>query len=168
MIGRARMGLTIERGNLRRSLGLSTKSLVHHLKDHPVPLSDLPGFEKNHAKEGQYSKFLKGPGYVGLALDGVQSAAKVHQACTVGTEQECTKSKFSEGGRFAGSVIGGAAGGFLVSHLTCTVVFELPSGGTSLRWCGIVVGGAGGIFAGLIGSDLAQGKSELLYESYYR
>ncbi|NOZ55141.1 MAG: hypothetical protein GXP08_18720 [Gammaproteobacteria bacterium] len=87
MVGRAHMGLDIERGNIKRSLGLSTKSLLYQFKNNPVPISDLPGFEKNHAKVKQHSKALKGLGYVALALDGVQNVATVQQACTTGREQ---------------------------------------------------------------------------------
>ncbi len=167
MAGRARLGLDISRGNLKRSLGLSTKSLVHHLKDHPAPITELPGFEKNHAKVRNYAKVLKGAGYVALALDGVQSVAKVQQACTTGTEQECTKSKFSESGRFAGSVAGGVTVGKLAAWGLCSVVFSLPSGGSSLLWCGVVVGGAGGFLGGYFGGEFVQGEAELLYENHY-
>ncbi|NOX43615.1 MAG: hypothetical protein GXP19_07775 [Gammaproteobacteria bacterium] len=168
MVGRARLGMDIDRGNLKRSLGLSTKSIVHHLKDHPVPIDQLPGFEKNHAKVRQYSKALKGLGYVALALDGVQSVAKVQQACTAGTEQECTKSKFSETGRFAGSVVGGGLGGYLAAYGACTVILALPSVGTSMLWCGIVVGGIGGLVGADLLSDELKKRGELLYENGYR
>jgi len=78
MVGRSRMGLTLDRRNIKQSLGLNTKSLVHQLKNHPVPISNIPDFEKNHNKVIGYGKILKKAGYVGLALDGVHSATKVH------------------------------------------------------------------------------------------
>ena len=168
MVGRARLGMDIERGKLKRSLGLSTKSLVHHLKDHPAPIKKLPGFEKNHTKVRNYAKVLKGAGYVALALDGVQSVAKVQQACTTGTEQEFKKSKFSAAGRFIGSVAGGAAGGILATYTVCTVLFALPSVGTSPLWCGIVVGGIGGLAGADFLSDELKKRGELLYENSYR
>ncbi len=168
MIGRGRAGIGIKRHKIKRSLGLSTKSLVHQLKDHPVPITEIPGFTKNHARVVQYGKVLKGAGYVGLALDGVQSVAKVRNACLTGTEQDCTKSKFSEGGRFAGSVIGGAGGGFAGSYTVCNMLFGFPSGGTSLLWCGIVAGGAGGLLGGMVGSNYAQSRGEILYENIYQ
>ena len=166
MVGRGSLGMNIDRNNLKRSLGLSSKSLAHQLKDHPLPISDLPGFEKNHVKVQQYSKVLKGAGYVALALDGVQSTAKIKQACTTGREDECTKSKFSEGGRFAGSVIGGYAGG-LVAYKACSIVFAVPSAGTSLLWCGILVGGVGGLVGGNVIGGLLQGGGEVVYEKVY-
>ena len=165
MVGRARLGMDIERGKLKRSLGLSTKSLVHHLKDHPAPIKKLPGFEKNHTKVRNYAKVLKGAGYVALALDGVQSVAKVQQACTTGTEQECTKSKFSQAGRFVGSVGGGVLGGTLAAYTVCTAIFVLPSVGTSALWCGIVVGGAGGLIGSKIISSGTEALGDVIYET---
>ena len=167
MVGRARMGMDIDRGNIKRSLGLSTKSIVHQLKDHPVPISEIPGFEKNHAKVRQYTKAMRSAGYIGLALDGVQSVAKISQACTTGTEQECTKSKFSEGGRLVGSVGGGAAGG-IIGYGLCSLAFGIQTAGTSLLWCGVVVGGAGGLTGGIYTSKATQRVGEIIYEDIYR
>ncbi len=167
MVGRSRMGLNFDRGNIKQSLGFSTKSIVHQLKDHPVPIAKIPDFEKNHLKVINYSKILKRVGHVGLALDGIQSAAKVHNACTTGIEQECTKSMFSEGGRFSGSVAGGAAGGYLGGYVVCNMIFGLPSGGSSLLWCGIVAGGAGGVIGGNYFGNEGKKRGELLYEQLY-
>ncbi|MCI0507316.1 MAG: hypothetical protein L0Z73_14565 [Gammaproteobacteria bacterium] len=165
MVGRARMGLSIERGDLKRSLGLSSKSIVYQLKEYPAPVDSIPGFEKNHRQVIKYSKILKRAGYVGLALDGVQSAATIRKACTIGTEEECTRSKFSEGGRFSGSIGGGALGGW-AGYGLCNLVFGIESAGTSLLWCGIVAAGAGGYFGGKYEGEYAQGKGELLYKTY--
>ena len=46
----------------------------------------------------------------------------------------------------------------------CTVVFALPSGGTSLIWCGILAGGAGA----LAGGSLGKFGGEYVYEKYYQ
>lgn len=165
MAGRTLMGLDIERGNLKRSLGLNTKSLIHQLKGHPAPITDLPGFEKNNAKVREYGKILKRAGYVGLALDGVQSVAEVRKACTIGTEEECTKSKFSQGGRLVGSVGGGAGGGALASYVTCNAIFGLESAGTSLLWCGIVAGAVGGYFGSRFFSSGGEALGEVVYET---
>ncbi len=106
--------------------------------------------------------------HVGLALDGIHSATKVHQACTTGSEQECTKSVYSEGGRLAGSIGGGAAGGALGGYVLCNLIFGLPSGGSSLLWCGIVVGGVGGVAGGTYASDITQSIGETIYENMYK
>ncbi len=168
MVGRGAMGLNIDRKNIKRSLGLSTKSLLHQLKKHPVPISDLPGFEKNHVKVRQYSKVLKGAGYVALGLDGLQSVAEVKKVCTTGREKECARSKFSEGGRLIGSVGGGGLGGRLAAHAACTIVFALPSGGSSFLWCGIVAGAVGGLAGAKLFGSGGEAVGELIYETTIR
>jgi len=92
--------------DLKRSLGLSTKSLIHRLKDQPEPVTHLPGFVRNYKKVERYSKGLKHAGYVGLALDVTGSVADIAKACTVGDRQTCARSAFGQGGRFAGSLLG--------------------------------------------------------------
>jgi hypothetical protein len=168
MVGRARMGLNIERGNLKRSLGLSSKSLVHQLKEYPGPVTDLPGFEKNHGKVVNYSKILRRAGYVGIALDGAQTVATISKACTAGTGEECTKSYYSEGGRFGGSVVGGAGGGVAATYVTCNLVFGIETLGTSLLWCGIVAGGVGGYLGAKYTSKGSQATGEILYEYIHK
>lgn len=168
MVGRGSAGLNFDRRDVKRSLGLSTKGLVHRLKDHPIPISKLPEFEKNHAKVKQYGRVLKGAGYVGLALDGVQSAAKVSEACASGREDECNKTKFSQGGRLVGSIGGGAAGGALAAYGVCNIVLGLETAGTSLLWCAIIVGGAGGFAGGNFFGNEGKKRGEILYENIYR
>jgi len=167
MVGRARMGINFQRGNLKASLGLSSKSILHQLKDHPSPVTNIPGFEKNHSQIMKYSKVLKHAGYVGIALDGVQSVATIQKACAVGTETTCTRTKFSEGGRLVGSVGGGSFGGFLASYGTCNFLFGIESAGTSLLWCGIVAGGVGGYVGGSFLGGVFKSGGEIVYENVY-
>ena len=61
------------------------------------------------------------------------------------------------------SVYGGAGGGALTSYLTCNAIFGLESGGTSLLWCGIVAGAAGGYFGGKYGGEATQIVGESIY-----
>jgi len=114
------------------------------------------------------SKTLRGVGYVGIALDVGQSSIKIHEACTVGTDQQCTKTSFTEGGRLTGSVIGGSAGGFLAAYGTCNLIFGLKSAGTSLLWCGIVAGAVGGYAGGKYGGEAVEVAGEKLYERTLR
>ena len=77
------------------------------------------------------------------------------------------KSKFSEGGRLTGSVAGGSLGGAGGAYLTCNLIFGLPSGGTSILWCSIVAGAAGGYVVGKVFSNGAQMMGESIYEKTY-
>ena len=102
MVGRKPMGLNFEVNDIKRSLGLNSKSIIKQWKEQVHPVKGIAGFEENFGKVTSYSKALRYGGYVGIALDVGQSAIKIHEACTVGREQECTKSKYAQGGRIVG------------------------------------------------------------------
>jgi len=69
-----------------------------------------------------------------------------------------------------GSLGGASAGGWLGGPLgygACNLVFGVPTGGSSLFWCGLVGAAAGGYFGGSAGGDIVKYGGELLYESLY-
>ena len=72
--------------------------------------------------------------------------------------------EYVETGKAGGAVLGGAGLGYLGGYAVCSVVFGLPSGGTSLLWCGIVAGGAGGVIGGSGGGYAGGVAGELIYE----
>lgn len=156
MVGRKQLGFDINDASLKRSLGLSSKSLVKQLSKEPMPIEDIPGFAKNFTRLTDYGKRLGRIGLVGsIALDGITSYAKIQEACTSGRQDECTKAKFAQSGRFTGSVVGGYFGGELGAaggYALCNIAFGVESFGTSLLWCGIIVGGAAGLGGGYVGS----------------
>ena len=164
MIGEKAMGLDIDGARLRRSLGLSSKSIVTQWKKQPGAINGIPGFEKNYAKVGDYAKWLKAGGYVGIALDVGQSGLTIHEACTIGREQECARTKYRESGRVVGSVGGGALGGYLAAYGLCNMVLGLETAGTSLLWCAIVAGGTGGYFGSQAGGKVFGDAGEAVYE----
>ena len=167
-VGQARMGFSYNFLDTKNSLGLSTKSIVHQWKKQPGAVTDIPSFGKNYNRVSNLSKTLKGAGYVGIALDVGQSGVKIHEACTIGTEQQCTKTSFKEGGRLTGSVVGGGAGGAGAAYVTCNLLFGIETAGTSLLWCGIVAGVAGGYFGGKTLGRLGESGGVKLYESTIR
>ncbi len=65
-------------------------------------------------------------------------------------------------------LVRGAFGVFLLGHSLCSVVFALPSGGSSILWCGIIVGGLGGYLGSQAGGGKAEGWGEMIYENTYR
>ncbi len=158
MIGEKAMGLDIDGARLRRSLGLSSKSIITQWKKQPGAINGIPGFEKN------YAKWLKAGGYVGIALDVGQSGLNIHEACTTGREQACARTKYREGGRLVGSIGGGVAGGYLAAYGVCNMVLGLETAGTSLLWCAIIVGGTGGYFGSQIGGKKIGDVGEVVYE----
>jgi len=167
-VGNARMGFTVNQANIKNSLGLSTKSMLHQWKQQPGQVASVPGFERNYRNVSRLSRTLKGAGYVGIALDVGQSGLKIHEACTVGAVQSCGKTSFSEGGRLVGSLGGGALGGIGAAYVTCNLLFGIQTAGTSLLWCGIVTGVAGSYAGGKVFGDLGRGQGEVLHEMIYR
>lgn len=164
-VGHSKMGYSTDFAKIRHNLGLSTKSLMHQWKSQTGPVVDVPGFDKNLKKTAQLSRVLRGAGYVGIVLDVGQSGLKIHEACTVGTDQQCARTSFKQGGRLTGSVIGGSFGGYAAAYGTCNLLFALESAGSSLLWCGIVAGVAGGYFGGKLGGKFIGGRGEYLYET---
>ncbi len=166
MVGKSILGPYIDTHNVRTGMGLSTKSILHKIKAQGIyPIESIPGFEANYAKVANLSRKLKVGGYIAITLDVGQSLARIHQACTVDAgKQQCGRTEFKETGRVIGSVGGGYVGGAIGVGL-CNIVFAVPSSGTSLLWCGIIVGGVGG-YAGSVGlSGYLETKGEKLYES---
>ncbi len=98
---------------------------------------------------------------LGIALDVGQSVARIHRACTVDADKnQCGRTGFRETGRVAGGFAGSGA-----AYAVCNVIFGLPSAGSSLLWCGIVVGASTGYIASNIASGYFEKKGEVLYET---
>jgi len=170
MVGRTHMGLNLQTGNLKNSLGLSTKSILHQWNRVPGHVETLPDFTDNYAKVTQYGKWVSRLGYAGLALDVGQSGMIIHKACTEGTDKQCNKSKYVQGGRLTGSVIGSAGGGILggsAGYGICNLIFGFPSGGTSIFWCGLVGAGAGGYIGGSSLGNAGSKTGDYLFESLH-
>jgi hypothetical protein len=156
----------LQSGNMKQVLGLSTKSILHNWRTPSGSAQNIPGYGQHYREMSKLAKTLKRVGYLGIALDGVQSVAEIQKACSVPDRaNNCTKTKFTEGGRFAGSVVGGTLGGFAGSYLACNAVFGVPSGASSLLWCGIVTGAVGGYVGGKYGSGFGKDLGDLLYNT---
>lgn len=153
---------------MRRALGLSTRSTLNTWRRQGRPVSSIPGFHEHHARVGRLARHLKFLGYVGIGLDGYYSYRQIREACSENnTDATCTRRKFTEGGRLTGSIAGGAVGGGAVAYGVCNLILGLPSGGTSLLWCGILAGGAGAFAGGTVGGAVGQQTGEFVYEKTY-
>lgn len=92
----------------------------------------------------QYTKVIRSASRVGgMTTWAIPTAEGIYDSYKAyGTDQfGKTVAKSS------GKVLGGAAGTAL-AYGACAAVFAVPSGGTSLFWCGVVAGAAGGYFLG--------------------
>ena len=153
---------------MKHALGLSTKSIVHTWRRQGRPVDGIPGFHKHYTRVERLARHLRGLGYVGIGLDGYYSYRQIQEACTVdNTDPACTRRVFSETGRFAGSVGGGYGVGVAAGYVACNLVLGLPTGGTSLLWCGIIAGGAGAFAGGVAFGALGERVGKVIYERRY-
>ncbi|MDO6543876.1 hypothetical protein [Photobacterium sanguinicancri] len=164
--GQPKIGGRIIAGDIRKNLGLSSKSIIHHWGSQKGSVTSIPNFSKNYATVANMSRNLKRVGYIGIALTGVDATANIKKACTTKNKAQCSKAKYTQIGKATGSIAGGFVGGGVATWGVCTLVFGLPSGGTSAFWCAVVAGGAGGYVGGNMSGKYGESTGELLYKSY--
>lgn len=105
-------------------------------------------------------------GYVAIALDLGSSVANIKAACTAAPgSADCSRSQHTETGRAIGSIGGGAAGGALAAYGVCSLVFGLPSAGSSFLWCSIVAGASGGYAGSKVMGRAGETVGEKIYSS---
>jgi len=164
--GQPSLGGKLVAGDIRSNLGLSSKSIIHQWNKQPANATSIPNFNKNYAAVAEMSRNLNRVGYVGMALTGLDAASNIQKACTIGDDVQCSKSKYTQAGKAFGSIGGGTLGGAVATWATCSIVFGLPTGGTSFFWCALVAGGGGGYIGGNYGGEYGESKGEVLYEAY--
>ena len=57
--------------------------------------------------------------------------------------------------------------GRFAAYGLCNLAFGIQSAGTSLLWCGIIAGAAGGYFGGQYFGDKGKGVGKVIYELSY-
>ena len=96
---------------LKTALGISSRSLVHHWDKAGGP-GQIPGYSAHVEATSRAARYMKAGGYIGIALGGVSASLAIQQVCNNDSRAACEKIKFTEGGKFGGSVGGGALGGW--------------------------------------------------------
>ncbi|HEN8801619.1 TPA: PAAR domain-containing protein [Pseudomonas putida] len=150
---------------LKKSLNISTKSLVHHWSKAGGP-GQIPGYATHLDKVARLSKYLQYGGYAAIGLGGASSYLKVQEVCGAGETEDCRKVRLTETGSFAGGIGGGMVGGYIAGAAAAALcgVFTVGTGGLGVPVCGIVLVGAGSA-AGSIGIGAAGEKvGEMIYE----
>jgi len=150
---------------LKKSLNISTKSLVHHWSKAGGP-GQIPGYATYLDKVAKLSKYLKHGGYVGIGLGGISSYLKVQEVCRAGETDACKKVRLTEAGSFslgtAGATFGSAAALLAVGTLCGAVT--VGSAGLGAPVCGIVLVGSGSMVGGIIGEKAGEFTGEFIYE----
>ncbi len=151
---------------LKKSLNISTKSLVHHWSKAGGP-GQIPGYATHLDKVARLSKFLEYGGYAAIGLGGTSSYLKVQEVCRAGETEDCKKVRLTETGGFATGTAGAMAstlGANLVSGTICAAV-TMGSAGLAAPVCGIVLVGASGMAGGVLGGTLGESVGEFIYEA---
>ncbi|WP_243245396.1 hypothetical protein [Pseudomonas maioricensis] len=114
--------------NLKKALGISTQSLVHHWKQAGGPKS-IHGYSTHVESVSKAAKYMKAGGYIGIGIGGVSSVLAIQEVCGHRDAEACRKIKFTEGGKFAGSTAGGFAGGELAARTAGPICALLGAAG---------------------------------------
>lgn len=139
--------------SLRRDLGISSRSLVHHWSKAGAP-GAIPGYSTHLDKLARLSNHLKKGGYVGLGLGAGSGLMNIHQACQEGRTEACKKVTFKESGSFAGGLAFGTLAGKASGAVAAAAC--LSFGPFSAAVCTIIIVGAGtaaGSMAGMAGGE---------------
>lgn len=151
---------------LRQALGLKSSRIVHRWKQAGTSAGGVPELRRRiDGLNGAVWK-AKAVGYVGIALDVAWSAAEIDRHLDE-NRPDRNRRVAGEVGRLGGSVLGGLSGGALggsVGYSACSLVFSVPSGGTSLLWCGIIAGGVGALGLGYVGGHFISKFSKQIYD----
>ena len=144
---------------LKTALGISSRSLVHHWDKAGAP-GQIPGYATHVNAVSRAAKYMSAGGYIGIGIGGVSSLLAVQEVCVGDSGAACEKVKFTEGGKFVGSTIGGIAGGAgapLISGSICLALGVTTAIGGVIcvgavvgisAWVGTEAGGMGGEFVG--------------------
>lgn len=149
---------------LRRDLGISTRSLVHHWSRAGAP-GEIPGYATHLEQVAKTAKYLKYGGYVGIALGGGASVLKVQEVCRAGETEECRKVRITEAGSFSGGLGGGVFGAYVggKSALAVCGIAAAATGGVGGAICGIALVGGGSLAGGVSGGIGGEWLGEFLY-----
>jgi len=115
--------------------------------------SGLRAYTNQLEELGRIGKALKWGGRIVKGVDALIDLKEIYDAPTV-TLRDQTAMKVA-----VKTVTGGVVGSTM-AYLVCNLAFGLHSGGSSMFWCGALVGGTGAI----VGSKLGEKKAEALYD----
>lgn len=147
---------------LRKSLGISTRSLVHHW-NRAGGAGQIPGYATHLEQVARTAKYLKYGGYVGVGLGGTASWLKVRTACRAGENEECRKIRFTETGSFSGGLAGGAVGALLGNRAAIVVCRSFGPVGAAV--CAVVMVGSGSLAGGGGVAGFGERVGESIYEA---
>lgn len=153
---------------LKHALGLSSQSIVH--KWNKSGTFDVSGYATSFEKTAKIAKYLKYGGYVAIGFSAMNTALEINKACTIGRENECQKTKYTEIGKFIGGTMLGVLGGITGYSATggmCIAIGAATFGAGGVV-CAVVATGAAGYIGSEIGSSSGDFIGEKIYENTIR
>ncbi|MEG6244662.1 hypothetical protein UXP92_00075 [Enterobacter hormaechei] len=145
--------------DLKRALGLSTKSIVHEWST--VGIGAIPGYSTYIDRAARISSYLKAGGWVALGFSFMNTSNEVYHACTTGREHECSRVAVTEYSKFGGGVAGAALGSSLAAPVC--LALGVPTAGTGTLICGLVVGAVGAAGGTQIGGFAGEQLNNLIF-----
>ncbi|MFK3843249.1 PAAR domain-containing protein [Serratia sp. NPDC087055] len=147
---------------IKNALGLSTSSITH--KWNETGIGDIDGYATHIDRAAKYVEAMRYVGYVGIGFSALHSLNEIHEACSVGREDQCTRKKYTEVGSFAGGTGGGLfAGGFAIPLCVAIGIGSTGIGGLA---CTVIAGASLGYAGSTAGSALGELGGEQLYETF--
>ncbi|MBA1194803.1 PAAR domain-containing protein [Pseudomonas entomophila] len=150
---------------LRRDLGISSKSLVHHWSKAGVA-GEIPGYATHMDKVTAMSKYLHAGGYIGIGVGGASSALKIKEVCAAGRDEACKRITITEVSSFGAGLFGGATG----SRLSTLAAGRLCLSVSPMRTlvCSVAVVGAGAWTGASVGEwaggHMGDYAGEIIYD----
>ncbi|MNQ51909.1 hypothetical protein D3C85_659100 [compost metagenome] len=150
---------------LKTALGISSRSLVHHWDKAGAP-GQIPGYATHVETTSRAAKYMSTGGYIGIGIGGVSSLLAIQEVCVGDSGAACEKVRFTEGGKFAGSTVGGIIGGEIGKYTSGPVCLALGfSTGVGGVICVATVIGVGAWVGTTRGAQRGEVIGETLYEA---
>ncbi len=149
---------------VRRNLGLSTKSVIHNA-DEILKTGYVKDLGKRMANMAKGISAARGVGYVGLMIGTVSGVDNIYESCRVDGSGDCGRTVTREIGGF----IGGWSGGSIAGSASATGIVLLLGvvGVTSAPVIAVASVGAfvvGGAAGGVAGATAGKWSADVIYE----
>ena len=149
---------------LKTALGISSRSLVYRWDKAGAP-GQIPGYATHVDSISRAAKYMQAGGYIGIGIGGVSSLAAIQEVCNGGSEAACERVKFTEGGKFGLSTVGGAWGGRIGLSVSGPLCLALGvSTGIGGVICVAAVVGVGAWAGTTVGSSGGEKIGDVMYE----
>ncbi len=149
---------------LKRALGISNSSLVHHWTKAGAP-GQIPGYATHLDRVAGATKYMKAGGHLGVGIGGVASAMHVQEVCSAAPgSPKCEQVRLVERSKFLGGWGGGTLGASGMTAAGGTVCMALGvSTGVGGVACVVALVGLGAAVGTSTGTKIGEATGEFIY-----